>query len=86
LAEAGVEPPKAHVWFGLVAPAGTPRDILIKLNTQVNAAMQEPTMREQMATMAMRTRGQSPAEFSAFLKQDREVWRDVVKQTGVVLD
>jgi tripartite-type tricarboxylate transporter receptor subunit TctC len=74
------------VWFGLVAPAGTPRDILIKLNTQVNAAMQEPTMREQMATMAMRTRGQSPAEFSAFLKQDREVWRDVVKQTGVVLD
>ena len=86
LAEAGVEPPKAHVWFGLVAPAGTPRDILIKLNTQVNAAMQEPVMREQMATMAMRTRSQTPAEFSTFLKQDREVWRDVVKQTGVVLD
>lgn len=86
LSEAGVEQPKAHVWFGLMAPAGTPREIVNKLNTQVNAAMQEPALREQMGTMAMRTRSQSAAEFAAFLRQDREVWRDVVTLSGVTPD
>ena len=86
LTEAGVEQPRAHVWFGLMAPAGTPRDIVHKLNAQVNAAMQEPAMREQMSTMAMRTRNQSAADFAAFLRQDREVWRDIVTQSGVSPD
>jgi len=45
-----------------------------------------PAVREQLGTMAMRTVNQSPDEFAAFLKQDREVWRELVKQTGVVLD
>lgn len=86
LAEAGVEPPKAHVWFGLMAPAGTPRDIVAKLNAQVAAAIQEPALREQINSMAMRTRNQSPAEFAAFLRQDREVWRELVSISGVSLD
>lgn len=86
LAETGIEPPKAHVWFGLMAPAGTPRAIVAKLNAQVNAALQEPAVKDQMSTMAMRTQSMTPDEFGAFLAKDREVWSELVKHTGIVLD
>lgn len=86
LTETGVGQLKGFTWFGLMAPAGTPREIVRKLNGQVNAAMQNPVLRDQLATMAMRTRQQSPEEFSTFLKQDREVWRDLVKESKITLD
>jgi tripartite-type tricarboxylate transporter receptor subunit TctC len=48
--------------------------------------MQMPAMREQNQTMSMRTRAQTPEDFAAFLKSDREVWHGLVKQTGIQLD
>jgi tripartite-type tricarboxylate transporter receptor subunit TctC len=86
LTETGVGDPGTFTWFGLMAPAGTPRGIVNKLNAQVTAAMQTPAMKEQNITMAMRTRPQTPEEFGAFLKSDREVWRELVKHTGIVLE
>jgi len=86
LAETGVGDPGTFTWFGLMAPAGTPRAIVNKLNAQINAAMQTPAMREQNTTMSMRTNAQTPEEFAAFLKKDREVWNGLVKQTGIQLD
>lgn len=86
LTEAGVGDPGTFTWFGLMAPAGTPRGIVQKLNAQISAAMQTPAMREQNLTMAMRTRAQTPEEFAAFLKSDREVWHGLVRQTGIQLD
>ncbi|MGQ3107514.1 MAG: Bug family tripartite tricarboxylate transporter substrate binding protein, partial [Niveispirillum sp.] len=86
LTEAGVGDPGTFTWFGLMAPAGTPRGIVNKLNAQITAAMQTPAMREQNQTMAMRTRAQTPEEFAAFLKKDREVWGELVRQTGIQLD
>jgi tripartite-type tricarboxylate transporter receptor subunit TctC len=69
-----------------MAPTGTPRDVVKKLNAQVMAALQAPAVREQLDTMAMRTRYQSAEESSAFLKQDMEAWRDLVKLSGVTLN
>ena len=86
LTETGVGDPGTFTWFGLMAPAGTPRGIVNKLNAQISAAMQTPAMREQNQTMAMRTRAQTPEEFAAFLKSDREVWHGLVRQTGIQLD
>lgn len=86
LAETGVGDPGTFTWFGLMAPAGTPRGVVNKLNAQITAAMQTPAMREQNQTMAMRTRAQTPEEFAAFLKKDREVWGELVRQTGIQLD
>lgn len=86
LAESGIGQIQGFTWFGLMAPAGTPRDVVKKLNTQVTAALQAPAMREQLDTMAMRTRNQSAEEFTSFLRQDREAWRELVKQSGVSLD
>jgi tripartite-type tricarboxylate transporter receptor subunit TctC len=85
-AEVGLGQLKGFTWFGYVAPAGTPRDVLRKLNTQVAAALQTPAVREQLATMAMRAHEQSPEEFRAFLQQDREVWKVMARESGVTLD
>lgn len=85
-AESGLDQLKGFTWFGVMAPAGTPRDIVAKLNQQVVSAMQAPAIREQLATMAMRTSSQSADEFAGFLKRDREVWRELVRQSGVSLD
>lgn len=86
IAESGVGQIQGFTWFGIMAPAGTSKDVVKKLNGQVMSALQAPAMREQLDTMAMRTRNQSPEEFAAFLKQDKEAWRDLVKQSGVSLD
>lgn len=86
LGETAVGQPKGYTWFGLMAPAGTPREVVQKLNTQVVDALHSAAMRESLAQMAMRLRRQSADDFATFLKQDREVWRDLVKESGVVLD
>lgn len=85
-AEAGIGQGKGQIWFGLVAPTGVRADIVRKLNDQVGAAMQSAEVRQQLATMSMGTRAQTPEEFAEFLKQDREVWRSLVKSSGVTLD
>lgn len=85
-AEVGLGSLKVFTWFGMVAPAGVPREVVLKLNAQIAAALQTPAMREQLSMMAMRTRAQSPGEFRTFLEQDRAVWREMVGESGVWLD
>jgi len=85
-AEVGLGQLRGFTWFGYVAPAGVPRDIVRKLNAQIAAALQTPAVREQLATMAMRPQVQSPDEFRAFLLQDREVWKEMSRESGVALD
>jgi tripartite-type tricarboxylate transporter receptor subunit TctC len=85
-AEVGLGALKGFTWFGMAAPAGVPGEVVRKLNAQIAAALQTPAMREQLSVMAMRTRAQSSAEFRAFLEQDRGVWREMVRESGVSLD
>jgi tripartite-type tricarboxylate transporter receptor subunit TctC len=85
-AEVGLGQLKGFTWFGYVAPAGVPRDVVRKLNTQIAAALQTPAVKELLATMAMRTSDQSPEEFRAFLQQDREIWKTMTRESGVTLD
>lgn len=85
-AEVGLGQLKGFTWFGLVGPAGMPRDVVRKLNTQFAAALQTPAVREQLAIMAMRSREQSPEDFRVFLQQDREVWKVMARESGTLLD
>lgn len=77
---------QGYTWFGILAPAGTPKAVVAKLNAQIGAALQTPALREQLATMSMRAHPQSPQEFSDFLRKDRGVWRDLLKETSIALD
>lgn len=86
IAEAGVPGYVTTAWGGLVAPVGTPRDIIAKLNVEVNRALQSPQLKERYAAIDAEAVGGSIAEFAAFVKAESVKWGDVVRKSGAKLD
>ena len=82
-AEAGY--PKVEVlnWQGLIAPKGTPKDIIDKLNTAANEALKDPQLRELMLSQGNEIGGGSPAEFAALIKAEAAKWSAVVKTANI---
>ncbi len=86
IAEAGVPGYVTTAWGGLVAPVGTPRDVIAKLNVEVNRALQSPQLKERYAAIDAEAVGGSIAEFAAFVKAESVKWGDVVRKSGAKLD
>ena len=82
-AEAGY--PKVEVlnWQGLIAPKGTPKDIIDKLNAAANEALKDPQLRELMLSQGNEIGGGSPAEFAALIKAEAAKWSAVVKTANI---
>jgi tripartite-type tricarboxylate transporter receptor subunit TctC len=85
-AEAGVPGYLVTTWYGIWAPAGTPPDIVAKLQQEVAKAMQSPTIREIWSQQAAELGGNSPGEFGAFVKGEIRKWNEVVKAANVRID
>ena len=81
-AELGYPEFTASTWFGLVARAGTPPEILAKIIEVSKAVHADATVRERLEQMGFDVSGQSGAEFAASLRQGEERWAKVVKATG----
>jgi tripartite-type tricarboxylate transporter receptor subunit TctC len=77
---------EATGWVSLHAPPGTPPAIVQKLQASVAQALQEPEVRQRLATLATTPSGQSPAEFADFIRRDTERWRKVGQTANVVLE
>ena len=77
--------PKVEVlnWQGLIAPKGTPKAIIDKLNTAANEALQDPTLRELMLSQGNEIGGGSPADFAALVKAESIKWGAVVKAANI---
>ena len=87
IAEAGLPDYQFQVWIGIVAPAGTPADVIERLNSEIRAAVAVPEIREQLVNEGgMQIVGNSPAQFGAHIAADLVLWRKVVKDTGAKLD
>ncbi len=86
IAEAGVPGYATTAWGGLVAPVGTPRDIIVKLNAETNRALQSPQLKERYAAIDAEPVGGSIAEFAAFVKAESVKWGEVVRKSGAKLD
>lgn len=78
--EAGVSGYEATIWLGLMAPAGTPKPIIDKLNTAVNAAIRRPDVEKLWAAQGATRMTMAPEEFDKFLRADIVKWADVVKR------
>lgn len=84
-AEEGLPIPEldAGAWFGLLAPAGTPKDVVATIGRHFNEALNHPQVREQFAKAGLVAKGTSPEEFSQFLRREIERWPAVFAQAGI---
>ena len=73
-------------WYGVMAPAGTPREIVQKLNADINKAMQVPEVRARLEGVGTQLREQSAAEFEAYMKAEVAKYAKLIKDTGVRIE
>ncbi len=85
-AEAGVPGYEATIWLGLMAPAGTPRPVIDKLNAETRKILHSPEVRDGWGKQGAVPMGMTPAEFDRFLREDIVKWAAVVKATGMKVD
>jgi tripartite-type tricarboxylate transporter receptor subunit TctC len=83
LIEQGIRSFEAELWFALLAPAGTPPEIVARYNAAVNEIVREPRMVALAAKQGIVIRGGTPAELAGFLGRDLATWRKVVKEAGI---
>jgi len=84
IAEAGVPGYEATQWFGILAPVGTPRDIIARLHGDVGRALKEPEVRKRFVADGSDTAtSASPEEFAAYIRADEAKWAKVVKGAGL---
>jgi tripartite-type tricarboxylate transporter receptor subunit TctC len=86
ISEAGVPGYETTAWGGIVVPVGTPKAIVVKLNTEINKALQSSTLKERYAAIEAEPVGGTPEQFAAFVKKETVKWADVVKKSGAKLD
>ncbi|WP_238913083.1 Bug family tripartite tricarboxylate transporter substrate binding protein [Achromobacter insolitus] len=84
MAEAGVKDMVVTAWFGLVAPAGTPQDVVDKLYIATRDVVRSPDISDRFKAMGGQAGGNTPAEFSAFIDQERTRWMQIVDAAGLV--
>ena len=84
--EAGLPKYDAYFWSGLVAPAGTPAEVIAKLNSVIVQALNAPDARDALKHQGLEPAGTTPQQFGAFIAGEVERWGQVVKASGAKLD
>jgi len=82
-AEAGYPNLEPVVWWGFVVPAKTPREIVQRLNTEVQKALADGNVRARLAELGVSTEPRTPEQFGAYLRSETQKWNDLVKRTGL---
>ena len=86
LHEAGVTGYASDTWYGIVAPAGTPKEIVATLHAAALKAINTPSVRDRLTQQGAELVGNSPAEFRKLLERELTLWTKVVKDSGAKLD
>ncbi|MBU6191496.1 MAG: tripartite tricarboxylate transporter substrate binding protein, partial [Betaproteobacteria bacterium] len=83
LAEQGVKDFEALAWWGVFAPAGTPADIIARVNRELAAALSEPAVRTRLTGLGMNLRLSPPAELGTFLDSQITRWAKVIREFNI---
>lgn len=84
--ELGVKGMVAFNWFGVVAPAGTPKDIIDRLNVAVNKALKDSNYRSVVESQGAEVAGGTPQEFKQFIDAESQKWSQLIKDRGIQLN
>jgi len=86
IAESGVPGFDATSWFGLLAPVGTPADVVSKVNEAVISTSQTPEAKKQFLAQGAQPSDMNPQQFAEFIDKERTKWEKVVKESGAKVD
>jgi tripartite-type tricarboxylate transporter receptor subunit TctC len=86
MAEAGLPGFDISTWFGILAPAGTPPEVVAKWNADLVAVLNAPDVREKMLAQGAEPAPTTPAEFAAFIARERDKYARIVKASGAKID
>ena len=86
IAESGLPGFEASSWFALLAPAGLPRDVQVRINTETARVMALPDVREKLALLGLDVASGTPEALAAFIQSETVKWAKVVKESGARLD
>ncbi len=86
VSEAGLVGYEMTTWYGILAPKGTPKEIVAKINQEVRAILKSPEMKKRLDEIGAEPGGISPDQFAAFIKSEIAKWAKLVKQTGATVD
>jgi len=76
----------ASSWFGLLAPAGTPPEIVNRVQQEVARALSTPAIKEKLLAQGAIPSGNTPQQFAAFINDEHRKWAEVVKASGAKVD
>jgi tripartite-type tricarboxylate transporter receptor subunit TctC len=86
MAEAGYPEIKGDSWVGVLAPAGTPKDILALLNSEITTILAQPDLQERLATLGYDLVGSTPEAFTARINAEIETWAKVIRAANIKPD
>lgn len=86
MTEAGIKDMVVTAWFGLLAPAGTPPDVINKLHQASAAALKDPEVMARFKEMGGTAGGNTPAEFGEFINAERQRWKLIVEAAGLSME
>ena len=83
LAEQGLPSVVGYGWFGFIAPAGTPRAVVQRLQTEVNQVLADPGVRQRLLALGLEPKGSTGPEFAAFIDGESTKWGEVIRKAGI---
>jgi tripartite-type tricarboxylate transporter receptor subunit TctC len=86
IAESGVPGYESLSWIGIAAPAGTPREVVARLNRDINAVITSAEMRQKLAEQGAEVVGGPPEAFAEHAKREREKWARVIREAAIVVN
>jgi tripartite-type tricarboxylate transporter receptor subunit TctC len=86
IAEAGLRGYESLSWSGIAAPAGTPKEVIVRLNREISAGLSQPEMRQKLADAGAEAVGGAPEVFAEHIRAERDKWSRLIKERGITIN
>jgi tripartite-type tricarboxylate transporter receptor subunit TctC len=86
ISEAGVPGYESAGWFGVVASAGTPEEIVTRLNREINGVLESPDVKTRLLELGAKPANLTPQQFLDFIRSDNDKWAKLIKERGIVIE